>query len=794
MKNLLFLIILTTQLFSLNIVLNSAKEDGNAYAILHVEDSEPIYCEEIPKDLDKVVYLCKFNKVVKTPLELKSMKLVDIDFLEKEKEFYIRITPKVDSKLIPLRKALYDDLEVGLKNRAIKYNHWSIILYKKSPFMKKVSVEGIDFPILYPKELKPYVGALDLNGAPISYVQSKDIRFYLDIQKSYKNENYLNVIEDSTEIVKKYPQTIFKSEFLLYRLRAIDKGIEENDRFITDKYDYNNIVTEGKAWIKAFPSDDNTPEVLMLIAKAYLKMGFKADANYFLDILVSEHENSLFTKKAILIFADSLYNSRQKDKAIKLYKEVLYSARDLDVAASAAIRLSEKELDRKRKKSARTYLLKVLEANKDYLLKDREKSYTLAKKLADNGLYDVAAKVADVLLKGLKKHEENAEALLKDSGVWHAKANDVEIAYVRLEKYLKEYKNGDFTDIVQSALDELFFELKETNETKLAKYYDTLIKKYKNKIGDRAVVEKAKLLLSKKRYKDVLKMEDSLRYAISDANSTKIPKLVQKAAYFLAKENLKKDECIDAVGYIQRYSVSYEKLNKNKLFECFIRTSRYENAKELSKPLISQKNLKKRYRWLQNYLLSEYKLNKFANVVEVGKDIQSLAKVLKIKPKIETLEYIFMSFMKLGKQNKAIKVAKELEKNYKSNLKNSEVYIEIVRKASDDRDDLLLSEYAKKIISLQKKYKSYVYTPFVEFSYIGALKRLGKGKEAYWVAKELLKRKLSLDDRTRALYYIGELALKLKRNKDAKEYFKKCTNIKTNSSWRDICEQNLKLL
>ena len=795
MKNITILIlILTTQLFSLNIVLNSAKEEGTSYAILHVEDSEPVYCEEIPMDLDKVVYLCKFEKVVKTPLDAKSMKLVDIDFLEKEKEFFIRITPKVESKLIPVDKALYENKEVGLKNKKQKFKHWSILLYEKKPFVKKLTGDGINFPILYPKEEKPYVGALDLNGAPISYVQGKDIRLYIDLKKSYKNQNYLNVIEDSIEIVKKYPKTIFKSEFLLYRLRALNKGLEENDRFITDRYDYNTIVTEGKAWIKAFPSDNNIPEVLMLIAKAYLKMGFRADANYFLDILVSEHEDSSFTKRAILIFADSLYNSRQKDKAIKLYKEVLYSARDLDVAALAAIKLSEKELDRKRKESARVYLLKVLEANKEYLLKDRESSYALAKKLALNGLYDVAAKVADVLLEGLKKHDENAETLLKDSGIWHAKANDVEIAYEKLEKYLKDYKNGDFTDVVQSALDELFFELNETNETKLAKYYDTLIEKYKNKIGDRAVVEKAKLLLSKKRYTDVLKMEESLRYATDEQNSTKIPELVKKATYFLVKEKLKKDECTDAVGYIQRYKISYENLDKKKLFECFIRTSRYKNAKKLSEPLIKQKSLKSRLFWLENYLLSEYRLSKFSNVIEVGNDIRTLAKTLKTKPKRETLQYLFMSYIKLNKFDKAIKIAQEIEKGFKGSLKNAEVYIEIVKRASDDRNDLLLTEYAQKIILLQKKYKSYVYTPFVEFSYIGALKRLGKLQKAYKVAKELLKMKLSLDDKTRALYYAGELALKLKDKKEARSYFKKCSKIKSDSSWRDICEQNLKLL
>lgn len=117
MKNILLLILLfTTQLFSLTIVLNSAKDEGKAYAILHIEDSEPVNCQTIPQSLDKKVYLCKFNKVVKTPIGAKKMKLAHIDFLEKDKEFYIRVDPKVQSKLLPVKDSLFMENEVTDKN------------------------------------------------------------------------------------------------------------------------------------------------------------------------------------------------------------------------------------------------------------------------------------------------------------------------------------------------------------------------------------------------------------------------------------------------------------------------------------------------------------------------------------------------------------------------------------------------------------------------------------------------------------------------------------------------------
>jgi len=790
-KQLLLLIFFATQLFSLTIILNSAKVSGEAYAVLHVEDSEPVDCQVIPQSLDQKKYLCRFKKIVKTHISPKKMALVDIDFLEKKKEFYLRIEPKVDSKLLIVQDSLFIDPEVSDKTKTKIVKHWVILLYEKSPFPEKASSEKIDFPIMYSKNIKPYVGALDLNGAPISYVQSKDISLYLKLKKSYNNKKYLDVIEDSFSAVKKYPQTIFRSEFLLYRLRAIDKGIDENDDTIADKFDGNDIVNEGKAWIKSFPSDSNIPEVLMIISKAYLKMGFKSDANYFMDILISEHEDSPFTRKAILVFADFLYNTRKKEKAIKLYLDVLYSAQDLDIAAEAAIRLSDKEMNRGQTDKAKVYLLKVLEANQNYLLKDRESSYELAKKLALNKLYDVAAKVADVLLIDIKKSDEKKELLIRDSGLWHAKANDIKEAYDRLQQYLKEYKNGDYKDDIQTSLDELFFELNETNETKLANYYDKLIGKYKNKIGDRAVIEKAKLLLSQKRYEDVLKMQDALDY-VSESNTTS--EYIVTASNALAIIALKDDKCNQAVSYIEKYKLNLEQFDNSKIFDCFIRTSRYTRAKNLSEIRIKDGTLKERNEWMQKYLLSLYKLNKYSSAIDVGQDVVKMSKSLKTKPKNNTLQMLFFSLMKLDRFEKAIDIAKQIEKNSPNDLKNSDVYIKIVQRAEDDRNDLLLREYANKIISLQKKFKSNAYTPDVELSLIGALQRLEKTKEALVVAKGLLDKKISLKQQTRAYYSAGELSMKLNKNADAKNYFEKCKNIKTKSSWKDICEQNLKLL
>jgi len=127
-------------------------------------------------------------------------------------------------------------------------------------------------------------------------------------------------------------------------------------------------------------------------------------------------------------------------------------------------------------------------------------------------------------------------------------------------------------------------------------------------------------------------------------------------------------------------------------------------------------------------------------------------------------------------------------------LTNADVFAEILKKAKDSRDDLLLTNYAQKIIKLQNRYKSYVYTPAVELSLIEALQRLRKTKDALAIAKGLLSKKITPQQKTRAYYNAGELSMKLNQNSEAKKYFQECVKIKEKSSWKDICQQNLKLL
>ena len=795
MKSLITLLFLSAQLFALSIVLNSGKESKTPYAILHIMDNEPFSCETIENGLEKERYLCKTKKPFTKLIEPKKMKYAEISFYEKENFFYIAIEPKIASKLIPVEDILFEAKEILKNPRASAYPHWTILLEETPLYREKPVHERLDFPVVFEKNQKPYVGALDLNGNPISYAQSKDIELYLDIKRAYERGDYEGVVKDAQKVLSAYPLSIFRSEIELYAIRGMDKvlsakGEEKESLPFTEE----TIITLAKHWTKEFTSDENLPEVLMLMVKSYLAMGAKSDMNYSMDILVSEHPESPFTKRAILLFADSLFAKKEKDKAMKLYLDVLYSVKDLDIASEAAIRLSDHQMDAGKMQEAKEYLLKVLNVNMNYLLKNKESSAALARRLYEHKLYDVASRVQDLLVDNTPKSDESKELLLKQSGDWHAKAGDVEKAYARYQEYLSEYKHGAHVEDVKERLDELFFKRKENNETLLASHYDALIERYTNNaIGEKALVEKAKLLLKQGNYEALLALEESLMKS-SNVQDVKPEELIYEGAKAWAIQGLQRAQCQNVVRLIETYKLHItESAHEEKLFECFVQLSRYERAKEMSVLHVKDAKLESRFLWSQRHANVAFKLSQYQEVDALKEDLQTLSKSVRKPLLLETSRTLFLTAIQLQKFDDALARLKSIEELYPNTFNTIDLHQSIVKLASERKDDLLLISHAQKMIALQKQFKSKVYSPTIEFTYIEALKRMGKDKEAYEVLVALENEPLAPKDTIRLLYNAGELSLKLKDETKAKAYFTKCVDVNETSSWKSICEENLKL-
>ncbi len=772
---------------ALTLSLNFAKQNGSEYATIHLKNNEPILCESENLPLNMKRYLCLFNAELQNKIENKITPFADIEFITKQEKFYILITPKQYSILINSDAKLYESKTTPLLNKQAA-KHWSIIIYNKKPFPSKNDYGGINFPISYEKMQYPMVGALDLNDKPIDYAKTKDINLYLDIKKYYKNKHYNFVIDAAKELVTKYPKSIFISDTLLYRFKSIDALLNQDDQ---SEFDRSDLASEAKKWLKIFPADKNTPEVLSLITKSYLKMGFNSDANYFLDILVSEYPDDPFTQMALINYADHINTGKSKNKAVKIYESVLYNSKDLDVASEAAIRLAKHSLQKGKKQKAKKYLDKVLKANENFIFKDEKQAYKLASHLFDKGLYKNAATIINILLKNAKKGDTNYENMLKDAGIWNEKAKNINKSYEFLKRYQQEFKYGDYKELVAQTLDRLFFELNETNETKLLNYYDKLIAKYQNDIGKKALEKKAELLLKQQKYFKVLEL--SIKHPKDNNNS--ILKHSYKTAALKAMEYfLKRDKCKEIMILADDYPHELLSIkNEPKLFSCFMRTNRYKKAKTLCEKKIKDENLVIKLAWLLRLQKVFYKQADYEKTIKIAKDIQALGEFLQNPDINKALYEKFFALYELNRYEIALNTAKQIEKHFKNEFKNIEVYEKVIKMAKKLENDLVIQNYANKIMSLQKKANSFVLSPNLEYEYISSLQKTKKYELAKQIALSVLQRDLNKSQRGRALYVVAEAFMKQKDKKNAKIFFEKCVTFDENSTWKDICKDNLAL-
>ncbi|NPA74138.1 MAG: tetratricopeptide repeat protein, partial [Epsilonproteobacteria bacterium] len=581
MKKLITLILLsgTISLFSLTIVLNSARENKEDYSILHIFSDKKIFCKKKRVSADRLKYICEINENANIDLEPKKTKLVNISFIKKSKNLEVVIVPKYNVKVFKTSRPLFMTNEIDRYDYK-KAKHWIFLLYKNKIFLKQSKNDiGINFPVLFTKDNTPSIGALDPNGLPISYKGgSKDIAAYLAIKDDYDKERFNYVISEASKAIDNFPNSIFLNDFILFKIRAMNNLLKsKSDDIKENDADYNQIIKLGKSWIKKFPSNQNIPEVLYYIANAFQNLGQDSDARYFYDILITEHPDSKYTKLGIISFADSLYAKDKEQKAVKLYKDVLYSAKDIDVASVAAERLAKLYIKKKDYKRAKEYYKKIIEANPKYYLKNPQKAYLLAVKLSKYDMNDLSAVLLEKLLKEIKRGSELKENVLKTLADVYVKLKNKKAASRYYKEYLKNFRYGQYSDEVKKSLDGLFFDDDERNSTKLLARYDKLMSEYKDEeIYQKAGVLKAKLLIRLKRYEQALTFLDGFKY--NEKTKDSVLKLKKLAAKYIAEKNLNDFNCLRAVKIIESYHPQIDENQSKNLGKCYIDTNNYDKA------------------------------------------------------------------------------------------------------------------------------------------------------------------------------------------------------------------------
>ena len=616
MLRLVLPLFLSFNLFALEILINSAKEDSAKYSILNLKNSQKFLCQEEIDDFNTVTkVICAFKNKPSSKLKPIKNDFYQIDSFIKNKTFFIVITPFFKIKLVPIIFNLVTDNTVYTKNTTLS-NYWVIVGYKdKLPliYQDKKSEIGLNIPFVMDRYNLPFVDGLDMKGNPVHIKKVQDVTSYLQIKKYFKKKDYNKCLDLIETVMYEYPNSLFRAELLYYKILVYSK-----------LKNYDSVIEFSKEYLKDYSSDENVPEILSLTANAYAKNGLNIDADYFFDRLFSEHADSVYKYWGYIYKGEMFEASGGIKKALSFYKKALNKTDNLDVAVMAAYRLAQYYIGSSKLKESSKYILKIIKAKPKFLMQHLKPSIEMMDQFAEEWDYKTAIAMANVLIDNSVIGDDNYEKLLRNRAIWLTKTQDKKRALKELNRYLKEFKYGTYEDEIKLAKNELFFDINETNTTYRLEKYNTLIDEYENDIiGQRAIYEKAKLLLKLKHYTEVLSFRDNILDLDSEKFSDK-KDIIYLAAKGQSLEFMKNKKCFKLLKNIYEYEIEFDKKYDNQLYSCALTEANFDFAKKIALKNLKLEDIEQKKSWLFKYIKVEFLSSHFKEVIKISNDLFAL--------------------------------------------------------------------------------------------------------------------------------------------------------------------------
>lgn len=771
-KTLLVFLFLTSFLYGFEVYVNSGVKNSRPITVLHLKNPTNFVC------LTKVENATKYYEcTVKGKSKLianQSLKEFDLVFVNHKDKLVINIYPKVKSHIFSSDNILYENTKF-LPELLSSSKHF-LVVFDENAKLEQERYNGLDFNMVFDKNPLPYIGALDLDQNPVSFSKSNDVNAFIEIKRAYDNQRYLEAIEDIQKAMNKYPESIFTKDFIMYLLRS---ELELSSR--TSEY-LPHIINSAKQYIREYPSDSNYTEVLSILVKAYLKIEQKSDAEYFLDILSTEHGNDYFSKIAKLDYADYLAVTNRSEEALKLYNEILFSTNNTLLVSRSATALARININNNKLNLAKEYIQKVLSLNKEYLLQNTEQSFKIANDFFKAGFYDISVVIYQEIFDNSSKADSYYEMVLLNLAKSYFYAKDDKNAKKYLKEYQLQFPNGDYLTEIEQMLDSLYFNNENADPNELHNYYQMLMEKYDNEISKRALEEEVKLLYKEKQYSKVLDYTDY----INEHEQTPAKDYLYKSAVYLINEDLDNQNCHLALKLSKQYKIDDKDIKDNKaMLSCYMRTQNYNDAigfieRHFEEDIVFYK---------LNELKVLYLLGKYNEIIKEIKKIENDRFMFEKYELFDLYYYKSLAFLHLDMYNDAIFALKRLEKS-SNEFRIVEVYDDFLDYfIKHDMVDSVIN-YGTKSVDLQNKIGVNLYSPKHEFILLWAMMQKEDYKNAREILNDLFKLELEADDYTKAKYLSGEIYELLKDYENAKKEYKECKS----GGYKSLCDEKLNLL
>lgn len=773
-------------LCALDLSIQSGKEEQKSYSILHLNDVSNFTCLPTRNDYNEIVRIeCKIPKASSSTFSPINNAHFTVEYKAGSSGYTILITPKTKVALYADSFDLRKDPQIYVS--ALKpTKRWSVLGYTDTiPLLgsEQKKSDTLNLPIRSAKETYPYVGGLDLKGNPIKMSRIQDVNDYMELKKTYKNEEYSKTLSLAKKTLDKYPNTIFKNELLLYQIRALH-FLDENEQ----------LLPLAKQFIRQYSGDQAIAEVLAYTGDAYSKIGQTGDSDYFYKRLFSEYADSPFATKGMFLKAQQLEVSGKPKPAAQYYRQVLEKTKDVDLASAAAFKLANIDIGFGHLDKAKIYIDKIVRAHPDYFSKEREQSVRMINTYTQNKDSKTAAKITLCLMeKSLKKSDEH-QALLKNLGLLYAASGEKEKALERFDEYLKLYPYGAGINEIKHAKDGLFFEKSEPKGQEGIKKYNDLIDRYGNDaVGQKALYKKAQLLFKEEKFQEVLDIESDL-YRLNTKDFPDINTIIGQSAIALTKKKLQALKCSEAITLHTMYRIKLQPQWDGLTFDCALRMGNFPVAKKIAMPHLKAATIAERQVWLSRLAKAHFALGEYKEAIRSGKEAVALLEAQKNPPLNDVYRTLFDAAERLGDDVKMIEYIKGCESAFGTDFADIERYTQMVSVGLKRKDEVLVQNYANRVVALQNRTKTYTQSPFIEFTLAQSLINQEKNNEALQVLKSLNAQKLTPEKRSRQQYLMGSLAMKLGKTAQAKASFGASIKADGKSAWGKLAKDALGLL
>ncbi|WP_456390786.1 tetratricopeptide repeat protein [Hydrogenimonas sp.] len=765
-------------------------EKNSDYVILHIRDKTPFSCStRISKTGEPERYECCFQNLPESRLVPVKSDFFNLLFFEKGKRncpFEVHIVPKKRSLIYPLPPPIY--IKPVVEASKPKYSrHWAAVGYEKTPpylGKKRHFVDRLSFPLDFSDYAIPSVGAVDINGQPVFMKDNKDVERFIAVKQAFESHKYAKAYDLASEALRQYPNSIFASDFLRYKIKALAK--------MDMKEHADEIIKLGRIFIKRYTSDEYLPEVLLIMARVYSATGFVSDASYFFDRLINEHKGSRYANLGLIYLGDQLYINGKAKEAIKRYLEAYYRAKEIDVASLAAYKLAIRYMDRGKIKEATKYLRKIWEKNPKFILKNIEDAHHIAKQLASHGIYNLAIDINKELLKHLRKIDSMYEDVLFEIAEWYDDQKHVKDAIDWYERYLDEFPFGSHSDKAKENLDALFAVSQDMNATEALKKYERLIHEYVGSdIADKALVAKLKILLAQKRYNEILAAKGAVEAMKSPDAKESALDAIKEAAAALLRRYMQNGDCKNGIALVEDFDIKPPPKDDTFLFKCYLEYAQYDKAHNIATKHLLDNDMKSRTEWLCRDL---HVLTLMKNYREASKAAQDLRTLLKDKAekKCPTLLWDEVkAYDALGMYAKEMVLIHKMADLFKRDIRMAEVLRMGYNAAKKHGDAMQQLWLLQKLISLQNRLGAHPYSPWAEFEAIRVLKERKEYDRALKIALSMKKLPLKGEQKARWLYEQGVLFNLLNKKDASKKSFKECSKVKNSGAWGKLCVQAL---